>query len=608
MLLIPSVLAVLGTFSGMASDLPALHVRGKQMVGADGKPVVLAGCNLGNWLMIELWMLGLDGVAGVTDQADLFRTLDQRFGRAERDRLMNVYRANWITDSDFAKIKSLGFNLVRLPMDYRLFEDDERPRKLRADAFRWIDWCVDHAAKHGIYVILDMHGIQGGQSPYEHTGASDQNQFWTSEPSQRRAAWLWEQIAARYRQRGTVVAYDLMNEPYGGTHDQQSRLSDMLHKAVRRGDPEKLILVHGHYDGFAHYGDPRQRGWTNTGFQMHYYPGLFGNGQPTMVTQARHLANLAGVAKQIDALNVPFLVGEMNPVFKSAGGAETLRRTYDLHRQYGWMTTMWSYKAVSKEGGFGDAYWGVVTNPKPLPSLNFRTDSKAAIENWFKTLGSTDWQISPEIKTWMTASRPKFSPLPEVPKPRTDIPRVGNIEGWSSAEIGSAKRGGPVGKAEAFELYGSGSDIWGAEDSFQFLHQSIEGDFVLGVTVDGQDDIEQYAKAGLMIRADEKPGAAFALLSVFPSGELQFAIRTGAGEGAKGVASAESKMPNLELRLSRRGSKVKSEYRQGGEWKSLGEQDVPALSRAVLVGPVALSHDAQTYNRVRYRHLYLSRG
>ena len=41
-----------------AASLPSLHPDGTRMVDASGKPVVLRGCNLGNWLMIEPWMLG----------------------------------------------------------------------------------------------------------------------------------------------------------------------------------------------------------------------------------------------------------------------------------------------------------------------------------------------------------------------------------------------------------------------------------------------------------------------------------------------------------------------------------------------------------------------
>ena len=194
--------------------LPALHVSGHRLLDPSGKEVLLKGTNLGNWGVIEFWMLALDDPKP-KDQYDLEAILTRRFGEAEKDRLMRVYRDSWITERDFKTIPTFGFNAVRLPMNYRLFEDDRQPFRLKKDAWRWVDRAVDLAEANGLYTILDMHGVQGGQSPYDHTGRSDQNAIKDSPEDQRRLAWLWGEIAKRYRDRAAVVAYDVWNEPYG---------------------------------------------------------------------------------------------------------------------------------------------------------------------------------------------------------------------------------------------------------------------------------------------------------------------------------------------------------------------------------------------------------
>ena len=43
-----------------AAEFSFLHIEDGQMVDEQGRPVVLRGCNLGNWLLIEPWMLGID--------------------------------------------------------------------------------------------------------------------------------------------------------------------------------------------------------------------------------------------------------------------------------------------------------------------------------------------------------------------------------------------------------------------------------------------------------------------------------------------------------------------------------------------------------------------
>ena len=59
-----------------ATGLPYLHVSGRQLVAANGKPVVLRGFNLGSWLETESWMDGSTGKDGRARQ----EVLEARFG------------------------------------------------------------------------------------------------------------------------------------------------------------------------------------------------------------------------------------------------------------------------------------------------------------------------------------------------------------------------------------------------------------------------------------------------------------------------------------------------------------------------------------------------
>ena len=63
---------------------------------------------------------------------------------------MDLYRSSWITERDFQIIKSFRFNVVRLPMNYRQFEDDSKPFHLRSDAWKWTDKAIALAKKYGI--------------------------------------------------------------------------------------------------------------------------------------------------------------------------------------------------------------------------------------------------------------------------------------------------------------------------------------------------------------------------------------------------------------------------------------------------------------------------
>ncbi|MDX2064448.1 MAG: cellulase family glycosylhydrolase [Fimbriimonadaceae bacterium] len=585
------------------TNLPNLRVSGERMIDPAGKPVTLRGANLGNWLMLEFWMLGQD----IPDQYTFESILTDRFGEAAKDALMERYRTAWMQPRDWQILQSARFNLVRLPINYRLLEDDRRPYQLRPNAWKWIDRAVTEAARHGMYTILDLHGIQGGQSVYDHTGRSGQNKVWTEPENRKRTAWLWSQIARRYRRNPNVVAYDLFNEPYGGTKDQQVALFRELYPAVRKVDADKLIFAHGNYDDFTHYGSPKANGWRNVGYQMHYYPGLFGNGSPTVSNHQGHLQRLAEVERRQNEFDAPFLIGEFNVVFKSAGGAGMMRRTYDRHAAYGWMSTMWSYKVLGNAGGVGDACWGLVTNADPIAKIDPKTASLAELQQWADGLGTLRLEVYTELRDLLAAENPTLPPLPMPPPMILRAPADEPLPEWTSTDIGQPLAGGLKRQSDGFDLYGGGEDIWGERDQFRFLHRPIVEGQSIEVEIQSLRDTNPYAKAGLMIRDGLAANAACALISVFPGGEVQFAHRDRAGGSMVGEPGVQGPLAGTRLRLTwQAGSVTGAVQRRDGQWQTVAR--AAFRSSDAHAGAIALSHDPVQLTFARYRELLLTKG
>jgi endoglucanase len=591
-----------------SQGLPKLTVRGTDLVDPKGKAVILRGANLGNWHLIEFWMLGNSGEPGVPgDQFRLEELLTKRFGEPEKDRLMDTYRESWIQQRDFEELKKFNFNFVRLPMNYRLMEDDRRPYQLKPNAFKWIDRAIDLAEKHGMYVLLDMHGAQGGQSPYDHTGHSDQNRLKDSPEDQKRLAWLWGKLANRYRDRSAVMGYDLFNEPYGMPKPTQVDVFKQVYSAVRKSDPNKLVLAHGNYDDFDHYGDPKANGWHNVGFQMHYYPGLFGGGNPTIKRHLGHLEFLSTIAARVKKLNVPFLIGEMNVVFDAAGGADMMRKTFDTHASFGWMTSMWSYKVMTKEGGLGEGSWGAVTNANSLPKINFEQDSQSKIEEYFKSFATQKLLVNGPLQRALGNPNYKVKPF-ALPDMRTTAPQ-NSLVGWNNTDIGGALRGGLIGTSEAqFDLFGGGNDIWGKRDDFRFLHRTLVGDGVIEVTVSTVEAIDIYTKSGIMLRDGLAPDSKFLLVSIFPNGEINVARREVAGSAVIGGETRRAKLPNVGLRVSRKGGVMMVESRSENESYQTLATVKDFLPQTVEVGVVSLSHSGLELAKISYKGLVLKNG
>ena len=355
------------------TGLSSLHTDGVKWVNAADETVILKGTNLGNWLLHEFWMMNQSSNTVATDQCTLEATFDERFGFNERERLLDLFRDNWIAERDWEIMEDFGLNAIRLPFTWNVIEDENNPMTLRTDAWQYIDYAIEEAEARGMYVILDLHGAIGAQGLQDHSGCAGQNLYWTTPAYQERTTWLWQQIAKRYKNNGTVAAYGLLNEPWGTSASNLADVMLDLHDAVRAVDAEKIIILPGHHEGIDSYGHPNSFGGTNIAFEMHFYPGIFGWGEPTYQTHRDWLTcgkngteGVCSWAAKMDDLSSPLLVGEFQP-WANTGyefGGENTRATYDKFAEFNWAATNWSYKVLTGGGGQGAGTWGMVTNKK----------------------------------------------------------------------------------------------------------------------------------------------------------------------------------------------------------------------------------------------------
>jgi len=588
--------------------LPRLKVDGRRLLDPSGKEVVLKGCNLGNWLLIEPWMMAAEEPT-VRDQHAFITLLQSRFGAEKAERLMEELRANWITARELKLARSFGFNVVRVPFDHHLLAGDDKPFELRDDAFQWLDKAVDLSEQAGIYVILDMHGAPGGQSVEAPCGYIDSNQLWGSETNLERAAWLWQRIAERYRDRNAVVAYDLVNEPWGdGKTDVRPALValiDRLHKAIREVDAAKLLFAPGSREGVKFYGTPKEHGWTNLGFTEHFYPGLFGNGSPSLETHARFLdITVPAKAKMIDAMGVPYLLGEFNVVFDQAARASTMRRYYDAFASHGWVSTMWSIRGISPRGKADPNRWFLETNAEPFTLPDLHKAAYEEIESAFRRLGSQPVLEDDDLRKAMTAAVVDGPRMPAFSPPITGKPPADAIAGWTGADVSTAVPGGQKRSADGvITLCGAGSDIWGVHDEFRYLYRKADEDFDLRVQLTSLDASHRFAKAGWMLRESLDPDAAHVLVNAYPDGCVMLAWRGKRGQPTQERALSVGGLP-VGLGLQRQDGRVLAWYTDAdGRWQSLAVPDSRDLSGLSLIGLVASSHDEAVLAMASFRGL-----
>ena len=222
--------------------------RGKDLVSVDGKPLLLKGINLGNWLLPEGYMFKFK----TANSPRLIHTvINQLVGEDEGRRFWKAYHDNYITREDIRFIKQSGFNSVRVPFSYRLFVTDAGPAKLEGEGYRLLDDVVDWCKKEGLYVILDMHGAPGGQTGDNIDDSWGYPFLFESAESQDLTVNIWRKIAERYRNEPAVIGYDLLNEPIAHYFDAAAlnpKLEPLYRKIVagiREVDRNHVIFLGG---------------------------------------------------------------------------------------------------------------------------------------------------------------------------------------------------------------------------------------------------------------------------------------------------------------------------------------------------------------------------
>jgi aryl-phospho-beta-D-glucosidase BglC (GH1 family) len=346
-----------------------LHASGRNIVNASGQTVVLKGMNLGGYMVMEPWMCPADA-GGLPDSYSIMQELDNRFGVAEEQALMTDYEQAWITPQDFVNMKNAGFNFVRVPVWWGNFWplSSQTSSNLRSDAFTQLDWIVNQAAAQGIYVLIDMHGVLGGESTSDDTGQQNQNQYWTNTNDQGNTAWLMWEIANHYNGNPTVAGYDLINEPMNAPSDSAVISAYAgLYTSVRSADPNHMIFIETCFDQWSMgmLPAPSSEGWTNVVYEQHEY-----QWNTTQAVVNSGAANRVSEFNNYSYYNVPDYIGEWNDM----GYDSSYQYSYNLWTSNGISSTMWALKNSSPGSG-----WGMYTPSYTPPTPNVSTDSAATI-------------------------------------------------------------------------------------------------------------------------------------------------------------------------------------------------------------------------------------
>jgi len=161
---------------------------------------------LGAWLVLEKWMTPkLFEDTQSEDEYYLAHDMDQE----RYEEKIKTHRAEFITEGDFVKIAALGFNIVRIPVPYFIFNDRPPFIGCIAELDRAFNW----AEANGLKILIDLHTSPYNQNAFDNGGISGVCK-WAQHPEEVDFVLsVLMRLAGRYKARNGLWGIEILNEP-----------------------------------------------------------------------------------------------------------------------------------------------------------------------------------------------------------------------------------------------------------------------------------------------------------------------------------------------------------------------------------------------------------
>ena len=264
-LLLLAVLLLAWTSQGRAQFARTEH---KQIVDGAGKPLLVRATNLGNWMVPEGYMWLFEG--GPQSPGEIRALVLELLGPEGSAAFWQKWRENYVTREDIALLHRAGFNAIRVPLHYNLFESDG------AEGFPLLDRLIGWCKAENLYAMLDLHAAPGGQTGANIDDSAGYPWLYDSPQEQEYLIAVWRRLAIHYRDEPAVLGYDLLNEPiphFPKLAPLNSKLEPLYKKLageIRKVDTHHILFLGGaQWDSnFSVFGKPFD---ANVAYTFHKY-------------------------------------------------------------------------------------------------------------------------------------------------------------------------------------------------------------------------------------------------------------------------------------------------------------------------------------------------
>jgi endo-1,4-beta-D-glucanase Y/regulation of enolase protein 1 (concanavalin A-like superfamily) len=170
-------------------------------------------------------------------------------------------------------------------------------------------------------------------------------------------------------------------------------------------------------------------------------------------------------------------------------------------------------------------------------------------------------------------------------------------DGWTDSDIGAVGIAGSAAYTNGvFTIQGSGADIWGTSDQFNYARENATNDFTITARVSTLSGVNAWAKSGVMIRGTASTNSAYVAVYVTKGNGVSMQGRTSNGAGAIDIARQAGLTAPYWVRLVRSGSTFTGySSADGATWTQVGTTTI-SMAATVRAGLSVCSHDNTQLN------------
>jgi hypothetical protein len=177
---------------------------------------------------------------------------------------------------------------------------------------------------------------------------------------------------------------------------------------------------------------------------------------------------------------------------------------------------------------------------------------------------------------------------------------------WADTDVGSPPIAGSASYAAGvFTLKGSGADIFGTNDQFNYLYQPSSGNGTIIARVSSVTNTSSNAKAGIIWKASTTAGSPYILIAAAPSGLVKVQYNFSGS-----ISSSTYVFPNAWMKLVRSGSSFSAFLSPDGvTWTSvLANKSLPTIPTAATVGLFECSHSTTKLGTATFDNVSFTPG